>query len=82
MADAGLLRNESKCKILHFKRGKFSLEQGEITLSDGFMLKSLQSEDTYNKFLGVPECKLATRHTLTHIYFFVYLASCLVFIKP
>ena len=64
MADAGLFWNESKSKILHTKRGKFSPEQGDITLTDGFVLKYLQHEETY-KFLGVPECEIHDVPNLT-----------------
>ena len=53
MADAGLTWNENKCKCAHLKRGKHFVE--EITLTDGFILKCLDSLEVY-KYLGVPEC--------------------------
>ena len=53
MEDAGLQWNEKKCKCVHLKRGKHFVE--DVTLSDGFKLKCLETVDLY-KFLGVPEC--------------------------
>ena len=53
MEDAGLQWNGKKCKCVHLKRGKHFVE--DVTLSDGFKLKCLETIDLY-KFLGVPEC--------------------------
>ena len=46
MEDAGLQWNEKKCKCVHLKRGKHFVE--DVTLSDGFKLKYLETVNLYN----------------------------------
>lgn len=63
MKHAGLEWNEKKCKVLHIRRGVLKPETGDIVMSDGFTLKSLNHEESY-RFLGVPESNLHNLESL------------------
>ena len=54
MGNAGLEWNMKKCKVMHMKRGKLVMLDGDIRLYDNTIIECLKDSESY-KFLGVPE---------------------------
>ena len=54
MESTGLKWNETKCAVIHVKRGQFEQGSGGIEIADLKPIKSLDQHNTY-KFLGVFE---------------------------
>ena len=50
MKDSGQEWNQKKSKVLHVRKGELCPEIGDLVLSDNFILKSLNEEDSYKFF--------------------------------